>query len=63
MVSVFASERRRLRREDGGVEFLIVFQDRLCMLQLLLSYPGVFFSQVSFLSDQEHVCQQGTAVV
>ena len=54
-MSGVASGRRGLREEDREVEFLIVFQGRLCMFQLLLGYPGVFFSQVPFPSDQEHV--------
>ena len=47
---------RRLRGEDGGVEFLILLEGGLCMFQLPLGYPGVFFGRVSLPSDQEHVC-------
>ena len=56
------SRRGRPREEDGEVEFLIVLQGRLRMFQLLLGYPGVFFSQVSFPSDQKHVCRWETMV-
>ena len=63
VTSRFASRRRGLEREDGGIKFLIVFQGGLCMFQLLLGYPGVFFGQVSFPLDQEHVCRWRTMVV
>ena len=44
VMSKFASGRRGgLRREDGGMEFLIVLQNGLCMFQLPHGYPGVFF--------------------
>ena len=44
VMSGFARGRGGLRGEDRGVKFLIILQDGLCMFQLPLGYPGVFFS-------------------
>ena len=35
---------------------LIVLQGGLCMFQLLLGYPRVFFDQIPFPLDHVHVC-------
>ena len=56
LISGFTSRSRRLRGEDGRVEFLIVLQGGLGMFQLPLGYPRVFFSQIPFPSDQVHMC-------
>ena len=46
-------ERRELGRKDGGVSLLIVVQSGLCIFEILLWNPGVFFGRISFPSDQE----------
>ena len=62
MLSGFASGSRGLRGEDREVESLIVLQGRLCVFQLPLGNPGIFFSRVPFPSDQEHASQWGATV-
>ena len=46
-------ERGELGRKVGGVSLLIVVQSRLCIFEILLWDPGVFFSRISFSLDQE----------
>ena len=48
--------------KDRGIEFLIVIESRLCMFQLSLGNPEVFFGQIPFPSDQIHVCHQNVMV-
>ena len=43
MKSRVAGGRRRLGGEGGGVEFLILLEGGLCVFQLPLGNPGVFF--------------------
>jgi hypothetical protein len=49
--------------KDGGVEFLIRGESGLGMFQVLLRNPGVFFSQISFPSDQEEAGGWSSTVV
>ena len=44
MVGGFVSGGKRLRGGNRGMEFLIVCEGGLDIFQLLLGYPGVFFS-------------------
>ena len=46
--------RRRCWGEDQRVKFFIVIEGRLCMFQIPLRYPRVFFGGVTFPLDQEH---------
>ena len=41
--------------EGQRVELFIVIEGGLCMFQVLLRYPRVFFSKISFPLDQEHM--------
>ena len=41
--------------EGQRVEYFIVIKDGLCMFQVLLRHPRVFFSRIFLSSDQEHV--------
>ena len=54
--------RGKLGAEDGGVKFLIRREGGLCMFQVPLRDPGVFFGRVSFASDQEGTGCRGSAV-
>ena len=52
MVKVLA--RGRCWEEGQRMELFIVVKGRLCMFQVLLRYPRVFFGRISFPLDQEH---------
>ena len=60
MVVVMA--RGKLGMEDGGVKPFIRGKGGLCMFQVPLRDPGVFFGRVSFASDQEGTGCRGSAV-
>ena len=52
----------RLGKEGGGVQLLIRGKGGLCMFQILLGDPRVFFGRVFLPSDQEGTGGQGSAV-
>ena len=52
----------RLGAEDGGVELFIRGKGGLCMFQVPLRDPGIFFGGVSLPSDQEGTGCWGSAV-
>ena len=54
--------RGRLGTEDGGVKLFIRSEGGLCMFQVPLRDPGVFFGRVSLPSDQEGTGRLGSAV-
>ena len=54
--------RKRLGTEDGRVKLFIRGKGRLCMFQVPLRDPGIFFSGVSLPSDQEGMGSRGSAV-
>ena len=54
--------RGKLRAKDGSVELLIRGEGGLCMFQVPLRDPGIFFSRVSLPSDQEGTGSRGSAV-
>ena len=56
-------ERARLRRESGGVEFLICNESGLNIFQIPFWDPGVFFGRISLPSDQERSLGRSSAVV
>ena len=41
----------------------IVIEGKLCMFQVPLRYPRVFFSRISFPLDQEHAGHQSAMMV
>ena len=41
--------------EDWGMELFIVVEGGLCMFQVPLRYPRVFFSSISLPLDQEYI--------
>ena len=47
------SRRRGVGGKDGRVLLFIIIQIELCIFEILFWDPRVFFSQVSFPSDQE----------
>ena len=54
--------RGELGAEDGGVKLFIRGEGGLCMFQVPLRDPGVFFGGVSFPSDQEGTGGRSSAV-
>ena len=52
----------RLGAEDGGVKLFIRSKGGLCMFQVPLGNPRIFFGGVSFPSDQEGTGGRGSAV-
>ena len=54
--------RGRLGKEDGGMQLLIRGESRLCMFQIPLGDPRIFFGRVSLPSDQEGTGGWGSAV-
>ena len=60
MVVVVA--RGRLGAEDGGVKLFISSEGGLCMFQVPLRDPGIFFGGVPLPSDQEGTGGRSSAV-
>ena len=54
--------RERLGAEDGGVKLFIRGEGGLCMFQVPLRDPGIFFGRVSLPSDQEGTGGRGSTV-
>ena len=54
--------RGELGAEDGGVKLFIRGEGGLCMFQVPFRDPGIFFSGVSFPSDQEGTGAWSSAV-
>jgi len=59
---VLVSGSARQWRGKGRVEFLIVSKGRLGIFEMLLRDPRVFFSGVSFPSDEEEAVSRGFVV-
>ena len=53
---------RGLGRKDGGMSLFIAIQSRLCIFEIPLWDPRVFFGQVFFPLDQEGLSGQGASV-
>ena len=54
--------RGELGAEDGGVKLLIRGKGGLCIFQVPLRDPGIFFGGISLPSDQEGAGRRGSAV-
>ena len=59
---VVVISRGRLGAEDGGVKLFIRREGGLCMFQVPLRDPGIFFGGVSLPSDQEGAGGRSSAV-
>ena len=54
--------RGELGAEDGGMKLFIRGKGGLCIFQVPLRDPGVFFGGISLPSDQEGAGRRGSAV-